>query len=339
MSKRRSDKAPKSCTSFPPVPPIEKLRADNENTWSQIEQLHKSTNSSPNDEVSLHDDESLTAHPLEIALEAEIELLANTPFPSVLETLSEAVALHGTLVSQELDESLASLIQTEAVLDRVIIRIRQNLNEMEQFMDEHEQICKSLHSRAFENRKDDKKGRLNGDDALKRAREEKQWLCDAMESFSTLIAEQYKQRSTPDEESANEWAYLSSSKRDKQLYSATTTGVGGITQAMGPLTSKKRKRYPSPVDNQIDPALTSSEVRSSDTPQSKERKCTSGISLYRLLDDLIRRLISNPDDPFIVLNMDEEGSSTKNMIHMLIQSGVIERHPDDSNLIQLVDLR
>ena len=340
MSKRHSDRTPKPCKKLPTPPSIEDLRVDNVKRWRQIEQLHESTNASPIDEVSRHDDEGLSAHPLEIALEAEIELLANTPIPSVLESLSEAISLHETLVTHELDETLAQLVQSEFVLDRVIVRIRQHLHEMEQFMNEHEQIYESLQSRRCDNRKDDRRNRMNDDDALTRAREENQWLCEAMESFSAKMHEQHEQRSIPNKKAVNEWAYLSRSKNEKQLDSAGTTDVGAISPAMGPLTSKKRKRGSIHAGIHDDSSSTFNRAQSSDIRSPTiNGKRNSDISLYRLLDDLIRRLMSNPDDPFIAINVDEKGPSTKKMIHSLIERGVIECHPDDSNLIQLVDLR
>ena len=93
MDQHESFSPPKKIRKGLPQPiSTEILQERNADEWSRIELVHKNVNEDDGDNET-----NLDECALQIALEAEIELLAHAPIPSVKEEILKGITMHKSL--------------------------------------------------------------------------------------------------------------------------------------------------------------------------------------------------------------------------------------------------
>ena len=286
--------------NIPQAPSIESIRAENDEIWQRIRRVHSRVEA----EDGSDDTNNIDQYALQIALESEIELQKNVPIPSAREAVSEGIRMHASLVSQEISNDLKDLAYTEAVLDRRIKSLLNDLHEREQFFKETTLLYEKVKDQ-HGNQNEVKVCNENKEEVLmKKAKEDNQWLREALIKFSDVIKNDQKKATLEDHASSklSSFPYLSQASE---------------------LECKKR-----PANNRI----CKDQAKRCKTDVNET---TPALNLNEMIDKLVRRKIQNPDDPYVILS---KVDSESYVVDLLLRSGVVERHEDNNCLLRLYDL-
>ena len=322
MDQHESFPAPnKIQKGLPQQKSIEVLKEENDNEWRRIETVHNNANLSDGDNET-----NLDQHALQIALEAEIELLANAPTPSVKDAILDGITMHKSLVSNELSSELVDLRRTEAFIDRQISNLKESINERSKFLNEQKIISQHFKDKRQDFQSTTYLGNSDGsENDLEKAKVDNEWLRDALRLFSDVISEYQENKAyevAANKKPKSEFPYL-----DRASHLLEDEQFSETQSFFGPTDLKRKLHLINHNNNYHD----DNGDKNDNDYNGRPIKCT----FRELTHMLITRRINNPDDPFIALSPDVKDS---HFVNLLVKSGVAERHSRDSTLLRLLDL-